>query len=179
MWAARVLLERGVTQHVDVGSRLDGFITHALLFCDIKYVDIRPLGMKVERLTCVTGSIVDLSFEDNSIDSLSSLHVIEHVGLGRYGDEVNPDGYLQAAAELKRVLAPGGFLLVAVPVGRERVCFDAHRIFDPDTVVNMFSPLTLSSFSYIDDRCDSIHENGSMDEARKCNYGCGLFVFEG
>ena len=178
IWAARILRERKVTQHVDVGSRIDGFVAHVLLFCEVTYVDIRPLDVEVEGLKCMCGSILDLSFVDESISSLSSLHVIEHIGLGRYGDEVNPDGHLQAAAELKRVLAPGGILLVGLPIGRERLCFDGHRIFDPSTVLEMFSPLKLSEFSYIDDRCGSIHRNGSIDDARQCDYGCGLFIFE-
>lgn len=119
-----------------------------------------------------------MPFEDNSVISLSSLHVIEHIGLGRYGDSVNPEGWLLATKELSRVLAPGGRLLVSTPVGRERLCFDAHRIFDPETILKAFDQLTLKEFSLIDDQGQGIITNATINQARKCNYGCGLFVFE-
>jgi hypothetical protein len=58
------------------------------------------------------------------------MHVIEHIGLGRYGEALDPDGDLKAIRELVRVLAAGGNLLVVVPVGRPRIQFNAHRIYD-------------------------------------------------
>jgi SAM-dependent methyltransferase len=177
LWAAKYLFDNRRTHHVTIGSRIDGFVTHAIPFCNVTYVDIRPLSAIVEGLEYRPGSLLNLPFEDDSIQSMSSLHVIEHVGLGRYGDPVQADGHLQAAGELKRVLAPGGELLIGTPVGIERVCFDAHRIFDPQTVVSMFSPLGLVEFSLIDDQGDRIIRHQSFEVARKCKYGCGLFIF--
>ena len=101
----------------------------------------------------------------------------EHVGLGRYGEELNPRGHLDAARELARVLAPGGELLVGVPIGRGRLCFDAHRVLDPQTVVDAFAGLKLSEFSLVDDRGSEVQTNASFDLARRCSYGCGLFAF--
>lgn len=176
LWAAQQLRDRGVTRHVDVGSRIDGFIAHILPFCSVTYVDVRPLALDWPGFTFRQGLITALPFDDRSIDSLSSLHVIEHIGLGRYGDPVDPDGSWKAAAELQRVLAPGGTLLVGVPVGRERVCFDAHRVFSVDTIVAMFDGLELREFSFVDDR-GALQRNASFDEARRADYGCGLFAF--
>jgi SAM-dependent methyltransferase len=119
-----------------------------------------------------------MPFKDGSIASLSSLHVIEHVGLGRYGDPVDPAGYLKAAAELSRVLAPGGRLLLSTPIGHERTCFDAHRVFDPQTVIQAFGNLALIEFSLIDDEGRRIIADATFDHARRCEYGCGLFVFQ-
>jgi SAM-dependent methyltransferase len=119
-----------------------------------------------------------MPFDDDSVPSLSSLHVIEHIGLGRYGDTVDPNGYLKAAAELCRVLAPGGRLLLGTPVGRERVCFDAHRVFDPETIVQAFEELVLAEFLLIDDAGRGVIAGASFEQARRCEYGCGLFVFE-
>jgi SAM-dependent methyltransferase len=178
LWAARWLHEHGVRRHVDVGSRIDGFVGHVLPFCEVTYVDIRPVDAQVEGLLFRQGSVTALPLEDESVDSLSCLHVIEHIGLGRYGDEVDPEGYLKAAAELTRVLKPGGHLLLATPVGGERLCFDAHRVFDPETVVAAFHGLALRTFGLIDDAGGAIRFDAGWRDARRCIYGCGLFVFE-
>ena len=178
LWAARRLYDWGIKTHVDVGSRLDGFIAHILPFCRVTYVDIRPLGLDWAGFTFRQGSITQMPFQDGSVPSLSSLHVIEHIGLGRYGDTVDPDGHLKAAAELSRVLAPGGRLLLGTPVGRERICFDAHRVFDPETIVGAFKGLMLDEFLLIDDDGRGIISDASFEQARRCGYGCGLFVFE-
>jgi SAM-dependent methyltransferase len=176
LWAAQYLYAHDTRSHVDVGSRVDGFIAHILPFCDVTYVDIRPLDLPHERFRFRQGSLSALPFADGSIGSLSCLHVIEHVGLGRYGDPVDPDGYVSAARELARVLAPGGTLLLSTPVGRERVCFDAHRVFDPSTIAEALPGLCLEAFSLIDD-ANRLHVSSSFDAARGCEYGCGLFVF--
>jgi SAM-dependent methyltransferase len=178
LWAARRLYDWGIKTHVDVGSRLDGFIAHILPFCHLTYVDIRPLGLDWAGFTFKQGSITQMPFEDGSVPTLSSLHVIEHIGLGRYGDTVDPDGYLKAAAELSRVLAHGGWLLLGTPVGRERLCFDAHRVFDPETIVQAFRGLALAEFFLVDDTGLGIIADASFEQARRCEYGCGLFVFE-
>jgi len=178
LWAARDLYERQVHAHVDVGSRLDGFIAHVLPFCRVTYVDIRPLAASIPNLEFRQGSIVELPFADGSVPSLSCLHVIEHIGLGRYGDPVDPAGDSRAARELARVLAPGGRLLLGTPVGRERICFDAHRVYDPVRIRTMFEPLRLARFALIDDSGTGVREDVSLEDARGCEYGCGLFVFE-
>lgn len=179
LWAAQRLCEWGAKSHVDVASRMDGFIAHLLPFCAVTYVDIRPLDLDWSGFSFRRGSITQMPFESGSLATLSSLHVIEHIGLGRYGDEVDPLGYRKAAAELARVLAVGGRLLIGAPVGRERLCFDAHRVFDPATLVRAFEGLEVKEFSLIvDDGARGILRDASFDRARRCDYGCGLFVFE-
>jgi SAM-dependent methyltransferase len=177
LWAARQLYERRVHRHVDVGSRVDGFVAHILPFCDVEYVDIRPLDVQIPGLVFRTGSLVAMPFETDSVLSLSSLHVIEHVGLGRYGDPVDPNGYRLAAAELVRVLAPGGILLIGTPVGRERLCFDAHRVFDPARIAKLFEPLHLQSFALVEED-GALVQGASFESARRHEYACGLFIFE-
>jgi SAM-dependent methyltransferase len=174
LWAARKLFDRGVKQHVDVGSRVDGFIAHVLPFCEVTYVDIRPFALEWPGFRFRAGSITELPFADDSVASLSSLHVIEHIGLGRYGDPVDAEGSWKAAAELTRVLAPGGTLLIGVPTGHEHLCFDAHRVFAPETIRAMFASLELVEFSFIDDRNNFIR-NASFEDAARAEYGCGLF----
>ncbi len=178
LWAARKVGGLRPATHVDVGSRLDGFVSHVLPFCPVTYVDLRSLNVRIEGLTFRQGSLANLPFADDSVPSLSCLHVLEHLGLGRYGDPVDPDAYLRGARELARVLAQAGTLLFGTPVGTERLCFDAHRVFDPQTVCEAFSGLSLEEFSLITDTADTIVTNASFAEARRCEFGCGLFVFK-
>lgn len=177
LWAARYIYERNTTKHADVGSRIDGFVGHILPFCQVTYVDLRPIDQAINNLSFVQASIIQMPFKSDSILSLSCLHVIEHIRLGRYGDPIDPEGYIKAAHELSRVLAPGGTLLIGTPVGKERLRFDAHRIFDPETIVEIFTPLTLKSLSLIDDSGRFI-ENSDFKKGRRCQYGCGLFIFQ-
>jgi len=104
------------------------------------------------------------------------LHVIEHIGLGRYGDPINPMGSRDAAKELQRVVAPKGRLYLSVPVGRERVCFNAHRVHEAETVVSYFQDLQTISFSLVDDQGQFI-ENAPLAAASGLEYGCGMFEF--
>jgi SAM-dependent methyltransferase len=177
LWAAREVIARAPGLHVDVGSRIDGFVAHILPSVSVAYVDVRALEMEVEGLLGVQGSIVELPFADRSVHSLSCLHVLEHIGLGRYGDPVDPNGHERAAAELARTVAPGGTLLVGTPVGRERLCFDAHRVFDPDTVTAMFGDLELASFWLIPDSGDRVIADATPEQGRSCEFGCGLYRF--
>jgi SAM-dependent methyltransferase len=177
LWAAQRVYRRGCPSHVDIGSRLDGFVSHVMTFARVVYVDVRPLPFTLPELDFQQGSLLDLPFADYSVDSLSCLHVLEHVGLGRYGDCVIPNGHQLAARELSRILSHGGEMLVSVPVGRPRVCFDAHRVFSPETVVRLFPDLELSQFSLIPDAGTDIIYDAGLSAGAECDFGCGLFVF--
>jgi SAM-dependent methyltransferase len=175
IWAARCIAELTPERHVDVGSRVDlvGFLTS---LTNVTYVDIRPLGAEVERLESIAGSVLALPFADRSLESVSCLHVAEHIGLGRYGDPLDPLGTRKAASELQRVLRPGGQLLFSVPVGRPRVCFNAHRIHDPCEVPSMFDELDCAEFSSIDDT-GVFERQRAPAELADASYGCGLYRF--
>ena len=174
-WLARRLHEKRPSLHVDVGSSA---MMINVLSANVKtvFVDYRPLRARLSNLSSLAGDIVRLPFQDGSITSLSCLHVLEHVGLGRYGDPINPDGSLLAAADLQRVLKPGGTLFLSVPVGRERVCFNAHRVFASDTIRNFFQELRLKAFSLVDD-AGRFNEEVQPETAAPLEYGCGLFEF--
>jgi SAM-dependent methyltransferase len=178
IWAAKKVYESEVSFHVDVASRIDGFVAHLLPFCTVEYIDIRVMQSPFPNLVYKEGSILSLPYEDNSIDSLSCLHVIEHIGLGRFGDEVDPDGYIKAAHELVRILKPGGKLYIGTPVGRQSLFFDAHRVFNVETVEKMFESLDLLDFAFVDDIADKIIYAPDREYANSCRFGCGLFVFK-
>lgn len=175
-WLARKLAHPKPDQHVDIGSSV---LTMSVLSATVNttFVDYRPLKVSLPGLTSIAGNILDLPFDDDSVLSLSCLHVIEHIGLGRYGDPIDPEGSIKAADELQRILGSGGKLFLSLPVGRERICFNAHRVHAPETVIKMFSKLKLIDFSYVNDSGELL-ESQPVGAASQLEYCCGLFYFE-
>jgi hypothetical protein len=177
LWAARKIHKQLPQSHMDIGSRVDGFVAHLLVFMSVTILDIRQLSSKVEGMSFIRDDATKLlQIPDGSLFSLSSLHAAEHFGLGRYSDPIDPLACFEFMTALQRVLAVGGRLYFSVPVGRERVEFNAHRIFAPATILNSFSKLSLVSFSYVGDDGD-LYENADILDAAQCEYGCGLFEF--
>ena len=175
VWAAQRIAEERPGRHVDVGSRVDlvGFLT---ALTQVTFVDIRPLSAQVEGLESVAGSVLEMPFADRSLESLRCRHLAEPKGLGRDGDPRHPRGTVEAAGELQRVLGAGGQLLFSLPVGRPRVCFNAHRVHDPRAVPAMFEELELLEFSGIDDAGVFRRHMQPAELAREA-YGCGLYRF--
>jgi hypothetical protein len=177
LWAARKIFAARPRLHIDVGSRIDGFVAHLLTFMPVTVVDIRPLTSDVPGLTFIRGTCTDLSWiRAGSVPSVSSLHAVEHFGLGRYGDPVRVDAWRLAMRELARILERDGRLYLSVPVGIERVEFNAHRIFDPNTVLSTLSDLELISFAAVDED-GVLHERADASGFQHANYACGLFEF--
>jgi SAM-dependent methyltransferase len=177
LWAARRIYAIRPARHVDVGSRVDGFAAHVLTFMPLTIVDIRPLADPVDGLTFLRGDATNLSsVADASVESLSSLHAVEHIGLGRYGDPIDADGWRSALAEMRRVLAPGGRLYLSVPVGRERVEFNSHRVFAPSTIIGAVAPLHLMAFHAVDDH-DRLHMDVRPEHFLRAEFACGMFEF--
>src|SRR5262249_1552162 len=142
----------------------------------VAFVDIRPLPVDLPNFRSLAGDLLALPFEDGEVESLSCLHVAEHVGLGRYGDELAVDGTARACAELARVLGVGGDLFFSLPVGRPRVCFNAHRIHHPLHVLEYLAGLELREFSLVDDSYRYVADADRV-AAGRLEYGCGLFWF--
>lgn len=170
-WAARKIFELKPNHHYDVGSsaKTIGILSQ---FVPITMVDIRPLPLALPNLRFIKGSILDLPFEDNSIQSISSLCVVEHVGLGRYGDTVNSFGSEESVEELKRVVKIGGTLIFSVPVDRvNTVYFNAHRAFTRKYILSLFDGFELLEEQY---------QYGFELIASYCpdrGFGTGLFMF--
>jgi hypothetical protein len=179
LWAARRIFSRRPEMHVDVASRIDGFVAHVLSFMPVTVVDVRPLASVVRGLTFIQSDATSLgAFGDRTLDSVSSLHAVEHFGLGRYGDAINPNAPFVAMRALARVLRPEGRLYFAVPIGIERLEFNAHRIFSPETVIEVFEShnLCLTSFHVVDDK-GCYHEDVQPKDFRSAKYACGMFEF--
>lgn len=175
VWATERIIKNKMEHHIDVGSDIKyvGLLTTHL---PVTFVDIRPFHADLRKLFCTSGDLLHLPFKTNSIKSLSCLHVIEHVGLGRYGDEINPNGSTQAIAELIRVLDEGGNLFLSIPIGKPRVCFNAHRIFNPATILDYFNGLVLNEFSVVSDQHELLL-NVRPEQFVNSYYACGLYWF--
>lgn len=178
-WATRTLLKSSQVQktHIDISSSIS-FVTQLSAFLSVKFYDFRPAKLTLSNLECGQADLLELPFENSSIQSLSCMHVVEHVGLERYGDPFDPEGDLKAIAELKRVLAVGGRLLFVVPVGRvAKIQYNAHRIYKYDQIVSYFDSFILEDFAYIDDD-GNYHESASCMVTENSEYGCGCFCFK-
>ena len=171
--------------HYDIGSRVDGFIAHLLSADSVKKVvmmDVRPLSVYMDNLDFIQTDATSLgNIEDNSIESLSSLHAIEHFGLGRYGDPIDPNSWRDALNSIQSKIKRGGYFYFSVPVGpKNQLYFNAHRIFAPSTIINVLDLMELVSFKYIHDmeihdvKIEQIHNLDSMVS----EYDCGLFIFK-
>ena len=177
-WAARVLARSKPERHVDIGSSLF-FVSIASAFVPMIHYDYRPPELALPGADVGAADLLNLAFADDSIPSLSCMHVVEHVGLGRYGDTLDPAGDARACAELSRVLAPGGQLLFVTPVGQPAIHFNAHRIYSFEGVLALFPGLALKEFALITDKRDGATLVLDADPARvaKQRFGCGCFVF--
>jgi SAM-dependent methyltransferase len=178
-WAARVLAKTKPKKHVDISSSLY-FASIASAFVPIEFYDYRPAKIELENLSTNHADLLKLQFEDESIKSLSCMHVIEHIGLGRYGDPLDPSGDLKAISELKRVLKSGGNLLFVVPVGKPKIMFNAHRIYSYDQIISYFPKLKLKQFALIAENPSDgeILYSPQKSIVEKQKYGCGCFWFE-
>jgi hypothetical protein len=175
-WAARILASTRPPYHVDISSIL-AFSTIVSAFVPVKFYDYRPAQLNLNGLESGFADLKKLPFETDSIPSISCMHTIEHVGLGRYGDALDANGDVQSINELKRVLRSGGDLLFVTPVGKPRIEFNAHRIYSFEQIIDYFSPLTLKEFSLIPD-AGGLIVNADPNLVKDQAYGCGCFWFK-
>ncbi|HZY80895.1 MAG TPA: DUF268 domain-containing protein [Cyclobacteriaceae bacterium] len=179
---AQRVFENKPLKHVDVGSRVDGFVAHIATFREIEVFDIRPQEAKVKNIKFVMADFTNIQPElQNYTDSISSLNVIEHFGLGRYGDPIDADGHLKGLDSIYKVLKPGGKFYFSTPIGPQRIEFNAHRVFSIAYLLKIFMPLYhIDRFSYIDDK-GNLHQDVPLDADNVAkNFGChlGFGIFE-
>lgn len=175
-WAARIIAQTRPSLHIDVSSTLN-FCAIVSAFVPVEFYDYRPAQLSLNNLKSNHGDLMHLPFDKVSVESLSCMHVVEHIGLGRYGDPLDPKGDLKAIAELKRVLALGGNLLFVTPVGKPTIRFNAHRIYSYDQIVSYFSDLQLQQFALVDD-AGKFTVSADPKYANQQTYGCGCWWFK-
>ena len=183
LYVARRIINAAPARHVDIGSRIDGFVAHLACQRPVEIYDIRPLDVTIPNVRFrrwdLTGS--GLGAPDEAADCVSCLHTLEHLGLGRYGDRVDPDAWQAGLARLAGLVAPGGQLWLSVPVGRRRVEFNAHRVFDPRELRDsgLRLGLALDEFSVVNGQGDHqfVTADAHWDHVANASYGLGMYLF--
>jgi len=182
LFVARKIFETNPVRHLDIGSSVAGFVAHVASFRKIEIMDIRDQVSKVKNITFRKADLMQLPDDlINACDSVSSLSVLEHFGLGRYGDPIDYFGYLRGIENITKMLKSGGKFYFAVPVGEQRIEFNAHRVFSVRYLLDLFDKnYTVNSFSYIDDKGDFFEDvelsQTEIDKNYGCNFGNGVFV---
>jgi hypothetical protein len=178
---ARRIFEHNPKKHIDIGSRVDGFVAHVAVFRNIEIFDIRQLESTIHNIRFKQADLMKM--QDDMIDycdSISSLHAIEHFGLGRYGDPIDINGHIKAIDNIYMILEPQGRFYFSVPIGNQRIEFNAHRVFSIEYLLKIFeNRFLIDFFSYVDDNGD-FYENvkltsDSIKQNFNCHYGCGIF----
>jgi SAM-dependent methyltransferase len=172
------------TRHIDIGSRIDGFIAHVAAFRRVEVMDVRTLGdTGHENIAFIKADLMNDDSAPSAItDSISCLHAIEHFGLGRYGDPVDPNGHLKGFRNIVRMLKPGGTLFISFPIAnRNEVHFNAHRVFHPKDIftwIGREKSIELERFDYVDD-AGKLHQQIDIETATlEVAFGCGIYTFK-
>lgn len=170
-------------RHIDVGSRIDGFVAHLAVFRPVEVIDIRDLdplwhpNISFTKADLMQGDGIGTAITD----SLSCLHAIEHFGLGRYGDPIDPDGHKRGFANLWRMLAPGGRLYISFPIGPvTEVEFNAHRVFHPEDIFSWHAELSNSCLVRLDvvARGGALYQDVDPASSRARESICGIYTFQ-
>lgn len=155
VWAASHIQEKRPTIHYDIGSCIDGFIGYmSAIGQKTIQLDNRSVEIELPFISFVRDDVTKLDgIEDGSLESLSALCSLEHFGLGRYGDIIDPDACFKTFDAIQRKIKKGGMLYIAVPVGHEHVEFNAHRVFYANTIINAFDEMELLEYSVSSENC--------------------------
>lgn len=185
---ARWIKKESPIKHLDIGSRIDGFVAHVSSFRNVEVIDIRPVKKDIPGVIFHQADIMNLEFLKNFegkggyCDSLSCLHALEHFGLGRYGDPINPQGYQVGLRNMSKLLKANGLLYLSTPIGVERVEFNANWVFDPRTInrialENGLKIKSLTIFNHNDGIYEISPNEDNLSNLAKDNYNLGIFTF--
>jgi Caenorhabditis protein of unknown function, DUF268 len=183
LYVARKVFAANPNRHIDIGSRVDGFVAHVASFREVEVFDIRPNMATVPGIVFRQANLMNLGDTlAGCCDSLSCLHALEHFGLGRYGDPIDPLGYEHGIKNMSRLLSDGGVFYLSVPIGIATVYFNAHRVFNPKELVIFAekSGLTLGAFAFVgrtDAIIESIDFEKDFDMISSESYTLGIFTF--
>lgn len=178
---AQFVFDRNPKRHIDVGSRIDGFVAHVACFREIEILDIRPLNkIQHKNINFIQADLMNVQ-DLKKTDSLSCLHAIEHFGLGRYKDPIDVYGYIKGINNLILLLKKNGFLYISFPIGiKDEVHFNEQRIFHPKSILNIESVknhMNLIRFDYVDIYGD-LHQNCEIDKLQLNLISCGIYTFK-
>jgi len=183
LYIAQKIFAAAPSRHVDVGSRIDGFVAHVASFREIEVFDIRALENTIPNVSFKVRNFMQKdSSLDKTCDSLSCLHALEHFGLGRYGDKIEPYGYEDGFRNMAAMLQNGGVFYLATPIGEERIEFNGQHVFSPDTILKLAESCDLALIDFVTaaDVCGSGSQPVSMvtfSKLKELRYSLGIFTF--
>lgn len=184
LYVATKIFKNKPTYHFDIGSRIDGFVAHIASFRKITIIDIRTLEIDKQNINFLQMDLMDSkpSKFENKIESLSCLHTIEHLGLGRYGDKIDINGHLKGLNNIYKLLKKNAVFYFSVPLGLNKVYFNAHRTFSIGYLLNFFEDkFYLDEFSYVDDGGSFFEKVDIKENINKLNslkFGLGIFILK-
>ena len=183
LYVANLIYHEKPKLHLDIGSRVDGFIAHLLSFDQRLIVgDIRPLAIDSHEIDFLT---IDLTSDTikhcKSFDSISCLHSIEHFGLGRYGDPIDPSGFSKGLFNLYHLLNVGGVLYLSFPIttaSPSLLYFNAHRVINYESSLLVLQDVgfVIKDFSFVDDGGKFFKSHPLDFELPRMNYGLGIYT---
>ena len=179
---AQFIFEKNPKRHIDIGSKIDGFVSHVASFREIEVLDIRELkNNKHKNIKFMQADITQPCSDIGVTDSLSCLHALEHFGLGRYNDKIDTDGHKKGLKNIIKLIETGGHLYLSFPIGaKDEVYFNAHRIFHPKSIFlenDIMKKIKLKRFDYVDDSGE-LHLNVKLENfPNNLKYGCGIYTF--
>lgn len=181
---ARRIFDSKPEKHVDIGSRIDGFVAHVASFREIEVLDVRPITTQIPGVKFKQADLMEpIQTMEGYCDSVSCLHALEHFGLGRYGDPIRPDGFKSGLVNMASLLHAGGTFYLSVPIGLERVEFNANRVFDPRTIIVLANQnkLVLVDLTIIqpgEDLLGVTVDMSSLEDWANQRYALGIFTFK-
>jgi len=178
---AKFIFDRNPKRHIDVGSRIDGFVAHVASYREIEILDIRPLHkIQHQNISFIQADLMNVQ-DLQKTDSLSCLHAIEHFGLGRYKDPIDIYGHIKGINNLISILEKGGIFYISFPIGKKNeVYFNEQRIFHPKSILeitNIKNLMQLIRFDYVDIYGD-LHQNCDLENISYEYISCGIYTFK-
>jgi hypothetical protein len=179
---AKYIYENNPRRHIDIGSRIDGFVAHVAAFRKIEVLDVRDLpNTGHPNIKFTKKDLMEDSIEIGLTDSLSCLHAIEYFGMGRYGEQIDINGHKKGLENMVKLIEPNGVFYLSFPIGaKDEVHFNAHRIFHPKSIFsfkNISEKIKLKRFDYVDDNGQLNIDIELKDFPENLEYGCGIYTF--
>ena len=132
--------------------------------------DIRNVKDEIPNVEFIRADLMSDDFKfENFCDAVSCLHVIEHFGLERYNDLIDINGHVKGLNNLLKLLKKGGKFYFSVPIGKQTIEFNAHRVFPIGYILELLNgKYNIGYFSYIDDQ-NKLHFNIKLTEEKIAN----------
>ena len=136
---SQYILKNNYERHIDIGSRLDGFVGQICASRPLEVMDIRPSKSKINNISFTQADILNVNPDlIERYDLVTSLHALEHVGLGRYGDPIDAKGFIKGLKNSRLLAKTSGEILISIPVAsipRDITEFNAQRVFSSKTIL--------------------------------------------